>query len=125
MAVPKTIGACADRLYKIKELKSELNRQSAVLDKEESEIKEHVINTLPKDEVNGVAGKLGRVTIKKTPKPSVKDWAKLYAYILKKKDFSLLQRKPSEAAIKDRWNEGEKVPGVESFTVVTVSVTKA
>jgi hypothetical protein len=56
--------------------------------------------------------------------PQVQDWPTLHKYILRTKDFSLLQRRLSESAIKERWDDSKKVPGVEPFNAVKVSVTK-
>lgn len=49
--------------------------------------------------------------------PHVKDWPKFYEYILETQDFSLLERRPGKAAIKERWEDDKAVPGVEKFPV--------
>ena len=46
------------------------------------------------------------------------------AHIRKTKDFSLLQRRLAAPAIKERWEAGKKVPGVEPFAILKVSVVK-
>lgn len=122
--VPKTLGACADRLYTIKEEMAALNRTLEVFDTERKAIKEHLINNLPKNDAGGVSGKLCRVTITSKDRASVKDWAAFYKYILKKKDFSFLHRKVSDATVRDHWQAGEKIPGVEPFTAIDISINK-
>ena len=124
MKTPKTLGACADRLFGIKEAKGKLEAQIKTLDEEKRAIEEKLIADLPKSDAGGVLGKLCRAAITKHDVPTVKDWDAYYAFILKHKDFSLLQRRVGEAAVKERWEAGEKVPGVEPFTVIKVSVTK-
>jgi hypothetical protein len=123
--IPKTLGACADRLYKLREERSKIQKTIDKLEKEEKEIKEHLINTLPKSSADGITGKVARATIKVKVVPSAKDWSAVYKFILKTKDFSLLGRRLSDAAVRERWEAGKKVPGVEPFNVVSVSVTKA
>lgn len=56
--------------------------------------------------------------------PTVKDWEKFYAYVLKTKDFSLLERRPGKAAIKERWEDNVQVPGVDKFPVYKLSKRK-
>lgn len=124
MKIPKTLGACADRLYQIREEQALLNKQVEVLQAEAAAIKEHLIANLPKSDAQGVLGKQARAAITTKQVPSVKDWDAFYKLILKSKDFSLLQRRVSDAAVRERWEAGEKVAGVEPFTVVNVSVTK-
>ena len=59
---PKTIGACADRLYELKELKSEAQKVVDKIEEERKALERHVIETLPKSAALGVAGKVARVT---------------------------------------------------------------
>ena len=122
--VPQTLGACADLLMVLKGETSELNRQFKLLKSFESEIKNKLIDELPKSQAEGVTGKTAQATITKKPKPTVKDWSKLYAHILKTKDFSFLNCSVGAAAVKEHWEAGEKVPGVEAYNVIGVSVTK-
>lgn len=95
-----------------------------LLQSEESAIKEHIINTLPKSEASGVAGKLARVTIVTKQIPQVKDWDAFYKYVKKTSSFDLLQRRLTDSAIKERWEAGKEVPGVEHFNAVSVSINK-
>ena len=126
--IPKTIGACADRLYEIKAALAEINRSVAdkieTLETERKAITDYVINNLPKSEATGVAGKLARVTVVKKEVPQVEDWDKFYAYIKKTGSFELLGRSLSAPAIKERWEAKKAVPGVKAFDVVTISLNK-
>lgn len=122
--VPTALGELADHLYKIRESRLEIERSVEKLKVEEGAIREHLIQTLPKQELaTGIAGKVGKVTIKPAVVAQLKDDAKLYAYIKKTGDFDLLQRRLNEGAIKARWEAGKAVPGVEPFDVLKVSVT--
>jgi hypothetical protein len=121
---PKALAACADKYYQLKEQKAAAQKLVDAIDAEGKALKEHLINTLPKSEASGVAGKLARVTVVTKPVPQVKDWEKFYKYVKKTDQFELLQRRLSDAAVKERWDAGKQVPGVESFNVVTLSVNK-
>ena len=54
---------------------------------EEKALKEHIIQTLPKSEASGVAGKVARVTVVTKDVPQVKDWDAFYKYVSKTKSF--------------------------------------
>lgn len=123
-ALPKTLGGCADKLMRLRDERQELTKKIDAIKAHENAIKEKLIEELPKDDAQGVTGKLARVTIKTKKVGTVKDWSALYEYIRKKKDFSLLQRRLSDAAVKEQWEAGKKIPGVEPFNVIQVSLTK-
>lgn len=122
--IPKTLGACADLLFETRAKRLALQKDVDKLQEQESAVREHIINTLPKSEASGVAGKLCRVTVTTKVVPQVKDWDLFYKYVQKTKQFDLLQRRLADTAIKERWEAGKKVDGVEAFTAVTLSVNK-
>ena len=100
----------------------------------ETQLKERIIAELPKSQASGVAGKLARVQLDSKPVPrvvtqdeagnEVAGWSQVYEYIRRNKRFDLLQRRLSEGAVKEMWDEGKEIPGIEKFTIVTVSCTK-
>lgn len=122
--IPKRIGTCADRIYKLKQEKAEAQKVVDKIDAEIKALKNHVIETLPKSNASGVAGKLARVSVVTKEKPQVKDWDAFYKHISRTKSWDLLQRRVGETAVKARWEAGKKVPGVETFQVVDISLNK-
>lgn len=122
--VPATLGECADRLFKIKGEKAKLRAEVDRLEEEEKVLNAHVIKTLPMSKAEGVTGRFGRITIVHKEVPTAEAWPKIYAYILKTKDFSIMQRRLLDSAIFERWENKQKVPGVKAFGVKKVSVTK-
>lgn len=121
---PKAIGACADMLYKMREKRLAQQKIVEAMEKEESALKEHIIQTLPKSEASGVAGKVARVTVIKKEVPQVKDWDKFYAYVKKHDAFELLQRRLAVSAVEERIEDEQQIPGVEMFVAPTVSLNK-
>lgn len=121
---PKALGACADKLYQLREARLAKQKETDAIEAEEKALKEHLINNLPKSDASGVAGKVARVTVVTKPTPQVKDWDAFYKYVKKSGEFELMQRRLSDTAIRERWDAGKKVPGVESFNVTTVSINK-
>ena len=122
--IPKTAGACADRLYELKRLKSEAQKVVDAIDEEFAAIKEHIINTLPKSEASGVAGKTARVSVVVKDVCQVENWDEVWKYIIKNKAYDLMQRRVADAAVKARWEDGKQVPGVVKFNAVTISLNK-
>lgn len=121
---PKTLGACADRVYELRQKRLDAQKIVDAIEEEEKALREHIINTLPKSETTGVAGKLARVTVVTKQVPQVKDWNLFYAYVKKNNAWDLMQRRLAAAAVTERWEAGKKVAGVEAFTAVTLSVNK-
>jgi len=121
---PKALGLCADKLWELRQKRLAMQKEVDVVAAEESALKEYIINTLPKSEASGVAGKLARVTIISKVVPQVKDWPAFYAYVKKTGSFDLMQRRLTAPAVEARWEAGKEIPGVEHFNAVTVSINK-
>lgn len=126
---PKTLAACADQLYNTQQQRYALQKQVEELSKQETILREHLINNLPKSDATGVAGKVARATVKSRDVYVVKDWDKLYGYITlnAKKNpgvWSLLQRRLGEGAAAEIISAGKKLPGVEAGTVPVISLNK-
>jgi len=122
-AFPATFGACADRLYEMREARYKLQKEVAAMQEKETALTNHVINTLPKTD-GGAIGKKAKLALIIKEVPKVDDWDALYKFILKKKRFDLLQRRTNNTAVGEMWENGESVPGISSFTTVSLSVTK-
>lgn len=121
---PKAMGACADKLFELRNKRLEMQKAVDAVAAEETALKNHIIENLPKSEASGVAGKLARVTVITKVVPQVKDWDVFYKYVKKTGSFDLMQKRLTDAAIKERWEAGKEVPGVEHFNAITVSINK-
>lgn len=121
---PKALGTCADKLFELRNKRLEMQKAVDAVGAEESALKTHIIESLPKSEASGVAGKLARVTVITKQVPQVKDWDAFYKYVKKTGQFDLMQRRLTDAAIKERWEAGKEIPGVEHFNAVSVSINK-
>lgn len=121
---PKTMGACADRLYELRQKRLDEQKKVDAIEAEEKALKEHIINTLPKSEASGVAGKVARVTVITKEVPQVEDWDAFYKFVKKNNAFDLMQKRLTDTAIKERWENGKEIPGVKHFQATTVSLNK-
>lgn len=122
--IPKSLGACADLLYAVRAERHALQRQIDAMKKNEQELKDYIIASLPKSKASGISGKTATAQVKKTAVPTVADWDALQKYIKKTGAFDLMQRRLNAKAVEERWEDKKVIPGVESFTKVDVSCTK-
>lgn len=123
--IPRRLGACADKLYEVRQKRLALQKEVEALAKEESALKQHIIDTLPKSEASGVAGKLARVSVVVKEEPQVVDQEVFRKYLNRSKRWDLAYKlRPSAPAIREMWEDGKQVPGIDKFNVVTVSMNK-
>lgn len=94
----------------------DLQKKVNALDEAEKKLKEKII-----EELRAGTPHRGVILIEKQ-KPTVEDWAKLYAHIKATGEFDLLQRRVTESAVQERWQDGNAVPGVVRFPVYDIKV---
>jgi hypothetical protein len=126
---PKTLGAAADLLHTTRLARLTLQKDVDALQATETALSDHIIANLPKSDATGVAGKLVRVSVVSKTVVTVTDWDAIYAHIIKtqKKDpgvWALLQRRVGDAAVKEAWESGVKIPGTDRILVPKLSVNK-
>ncbi len=128
-ALPKTLAACADELYQTRQARLAIEKEAETLKARETQLREHLINTLPKSQASGIAGSVARASIESKTIYQVKDWGLVHEYIRKNAGknpgvWALLQRRLSDSTVKEMWEGGTKVPGTEPYELKTVSLTK-
>lgn len=122
---PRKMGACADKLYELRQKRLDMQKAVDEVAAEERALKQHIIDTLPKSEASGVAGAVARVTVVIKEEPQIKDQEAFRKFMNRSKRFDLAYKlRPSAPAIRELWEEGKEIPGVEKFNVVTVSLNK-
>lgn len=124
LVIPKNLGAQADLYDTIREERLEIESRAEELKKQETQIKEHLIEALKKAKMTGAAGSRVRADIDKKEYPTVTDIKKLYAHIKKTGEFDLLNRAVNAKAVKERWEAKKTIPGVGKFTKSTLSITR-
>lgn len=122
--LPKQPAACADMLYELREQRLVLQKQVDLLAVKEAAIRDYFVETLPKSQASGIAGRFAVVRIDTKTIPQVEDWNKFYAYVKKNNRFDLMQRRLADGAVKEMWENEKPVPGVGKFIAKTVSCTK-
>lgn len=122
--MPKTMAECADLAYQLRERRLEIQRSTKEIEEQEKLVREYLINNLPKSQASGVSGKVANAKIERETVPTVTDKAKFLAYVKKTGQFDLITSSMNTRAVKERWDNKKKVPGVGEFQVVKLSLTK-
>lgn len=125
---PAKLGACIDLAYKLRndriEVQREVEEKLSTMRAAEKAIKDHIINTFGKSEIEGAKGSAASASITRSIYPKVVDWDKVYAFILKTKEFDLLERRMGKVAFRERYEAGVKIPGTEAYEEIDLSLTK-
>lgn len=126
---PKTLAECGDQLYRTREQRLALQKNVDELQAQETFLRDHLINNLPKSNATGVAGKLVRVAIETKTVYQAEDWDAVRAYIKTTSTknpgvWGLLNRAVNQATAKEIYEAGKTIPGMKSLEVKTVSVNK-
>jgi len=116
------LGELADEFWQVKAERLAADKVAKELKTREEALNAKLIEQMLRQKISAVGG-ASIVLIMNTPtyEPAVKDWPKFWEYILETKDFSLLEKRPGRAAIKERWGLEQSVPGVEKFPVYKLS----
>ena len=122
--LPKSIGLCADLYSEVREIRLAMQKHVDTVKAREAEIQDHIIANLSKSDDTGAAGKKYRAQIVTKPVPTLRDWDAFTKYVVENQRFDLLHKRIADKPVKDIWEMGETVPGVEKFNTVSVSITK-
>lgn len=115
----KELAKHADAYATLKAQRLAADKAAAALKAEEGKAKAFLMEQMLENGLSSIGGAIVKLELDAEPtqEPVVEDWPKLYAYILKTKDFSLLEKRVGKAAVKEQWENGKKLPGVSSFPV--------
>lgn len=124
MEFPKTLGACVDKLYEMREKRLKLAAEVEKMQGQEYELREHILTMMNEQDMEKATGKLASASMKPTIVARVQDWDVFYEYIRKNKAFFLLQRRVNDSAYREILENNKTVPGVESARVVGLNLNK-
>ena len=122
--IPKSLAEAADLYYQTRERRLNMEKDAKEVQEQEAALREHLIANLPKSQAGGIAGKVARVEIKKRNVPQLADERKFFAYAHRKGNEDLVKESMVVSAVQARWEAGKSVPGVDTFTIVSLSVSK-
>lgn len=121
--IPKALAEAVDLYKTTRDLRLAEQKRVDEIAEQEKLLKQHIIDTLPKSQANGIAGKLARAEITKRNVPIIEDERKFFAYAHRKGNEDLVKESMVVSAVQARWEAGKAVPGIGTFTVVNLSLT--
>jgi len=115
----------ADAFMELRSKRLALKHEVDALYQQEKDLRHELIQYLQSAKgVTGVAGQLCYIKLRPKHTALVENWDALYDHIRDTGEFELLQRRVGEGAVKERWDNGDVVPGVIDHCVDDLSVTK-
>lgn len=123
-----TIGVLVDRYdmadFAVKEAEASLSTAK----KKRKVIEDQLLDKFKKDDLDGASGsQMGsKISLQKLKSPTIKDRAKLNAYIARRKAYDLFQSRVNKQAWLDRMEaDGKPIPGVETYERVSLKLTRS
>ncbi len=95
------LGQSIDKLWKLREAKRLADEKAKAAEEAYKLYESEVIEQMAANGVPKSSGKLATFSTKQSVVPTVKDWDKFYAYISRTKSFFLLQKRTSDAAVRE------------------------
>lgn len=118
------LGSCIDALYLQRAERLAVEKTVKEMKTRELALRVHIKSVLDSISLESGAGKLATTSIQLSVEPTAKDWPAIYAFIVENDAFDMLQRRLSSTAVKDRWDEGIIIPGIDKFDTWDLSLTK-
>lgn len=125
MPWPQTVGECVDLAFAMRAERLAAQKQVDEVKAQEELLKDHVLHLLADSNIDGAKGRVATAAVQRRVVAQVSNWDEVYQYIQDNAAFDLLQKRVNDTAFRERIESGEAIPGVEPFTVVTLSLTKA
>lgn len=117
-----TLGQAADKMWLLKDDKKALDAQVKKVEAEIKELETVIFGLLDAQDTRKAEGKKASVSITESVVGTVEDWEAFWPYITKNKYFHLVQKRASDPGLRELWDMGKTVPGVQPFTKRTLSV---
>lgn len=111
-----SIGPTIDKLCELRDAKRALDAKVAEIETEYKTLEEQLMEKLDAEGTTAGKGTKASASITSGVVGNVTDWAAFEAFVIKKKFTHLFQRRLSDPAIRELFEKGMKVPGVEPFT---------
>jgi len=122
MKIPRNLAAVADLYKTVRDKRLAIEKEAQKVQNDERQLREHLINNLPKSKIGGISGKVARVEIVTKEIPMMEDRDAFFKAAKRKGNEDLVTQTLNAAAVRERWNAGKDVPGVGKHYAVTLSL---
>ncbi len=116
--MPKTIGEEIDDLFELREKYYAAKKIADDLYTQVQEGQNVIYEHMEENKLDKASGTKATVSLKESVIAHVKDWDKVYNFILRNKAFHLMQKRIADAAFRElvELRKGRQIPGIEPFT---------
>lgn len=119
---PEEFAELADWYYTARQHRLRLQKEVDAVEEDEKKLKQQILDTFRDTQSTAIGGKLVEISVVEKVEPTVEDYDALYKHVQATGEFDLLYRRVNAAAVKERWQLHEKVPGVVGFPVQSLSM---
>jgi hypothetical protein len=114
-----------DAFKALRDKRLELQKEVDVIESHEKALRAELVELLRESGAASIGGKVATISLTHKLVPVCEDWDKLYDYVRNTGAFELLHRRLADKAVRERWDAGVQLPGVNGLNVYDISVRKA
>lgn len=118
------LGTAIDKLYELRAQRLDAEKAIKAMKSDELALRVTIKRLLDAASLEGGRGQIASTSVIHSTEPTAKDWPAIYGFIRENDAFDMLQRRLSATAVKDRWESGIIIPGIEKFDTWDLSLTK-
>lgn len=122
---PKSLGACIDKLYVLRAKRLAAQKKIDAMSAIEQAYENHILQTFTKTDLAGAKGKMATAGVKTQTVYSIKSWEDFTTYVAKTGQWDLMRKQAGATACRERFEQGEEIPGIEPIAKISLSLTKA
>ena len=119
---PTTLGAAIRHLESIREKLATLKEQMDLLEKDRKAAEKHIYLQMSEQDIDYVKGERCSIRMVDQDVPRAADWETLYEHIRATGEFDLLHRRLSSGAFKERWMDGDSIPGAKKESLRRLTI---
>ena len=118
------LGEAIDKLYELRAKRLDAEKAIKAMKSDELALRVTIKRLLDAASLEGGRGQIASTSVNYSIEPAAKDWPAICNFIRENDAFDILQRRLSATAVKDRWESGIIIPGIEKFDTWDLSLTK-
>ena len=121
---PDSLGDSIDKYYQLRAQRLNLEKEVKERKRTERAYMEHIIASLRAANMANGGGGVANASIKEVEMPTPKNWQAIWDFVKANDAWDILQKRLSGKAVQERWDQGIMIEGIETFTKVSLSLTK-
>ena len=112
-----TINQLIEKRASVKDQMENLNRELKELRSTQDEVDVLLLKKMDAEGLSRTANDKASVSINEDIVPEVTDWDKVWEAVIAERDYSLIQRRISSTAYREKLKLGDDIPGMQPRTI--------